>query len=326
MKYVRGRYKSEDTRHDYLVTIKKYYRWLNAGEDPEITKFFRATKNKSKTKLPDDLLTESEVLAMIETTRNPKDRALIAVLWDSGARIGEIGTLLLKNVRFDEYGAEFLVSGKTGMRRVRAVFSVPYLMRWMEVHPDKDNSDAPLWWNDNPDPNNIKTAMGHASLTKQIKKAANAAGIKKKVHAHLFRHSRATYMANHLTEAQMDAIFGWVQGSTMPSTYIHLSGRDTDKAILKAQGIDIGGDDTHGTNVQKCPRCQRINTPQSVFCVNCGAALNINAVNEIESEQNDLAEMKKQIQQMQQDMQKMGELTKMVSKHPGLAKLLDESE
>ncbi|WP_406661551.1 tyrosine-type recombinase/integrase [Methanolobus sp. ZRKC3] len=36
--------------------------------------------------------------------------------------------------------------------------------------------------------------------------------------------------------------------------------------------------------------------------------------------------MNQRIEQMQQDMQKMAELTKMVSKHPGLAKLLDESE
>jgi hypothetical protein len=44
-------------------------------------------------------------------------------------------------------------------------------------------------------------------------------------------------MANYLTEAQMNAYFGWVQGSGMPSVYVHLSGRDIDDAILKANGV-----------------------------------------------------------------------------------------
>jgi integrase/recombinase XerD len=35
----------------------------------------------------------------------------------------------------------------------------------------------------------------------------------------------------------MDAYFGWIQGSDMPSIYVHLSGRDIDDAILKANGI-----------------------------------------------------------------------------------------
>lgn len=44
-------------------------------------------------------------------------------------------------------------------------------------------------------------------------------------------------MTNYLTEAQMNVYFGWVQGSDMPGVYVHLSGRDVDDAILKANGI-----------------------------------------------------------------------------------------
>ena len=31
--------------------------------------------------------------------------------------------------------------------------------------------------------------------------------------------------------------FGWVQGSEMAATYVHLSGRDVDNALLKLQGL-----------------------------------------------------------------------------------------
>ncbi|WP_340819137.1 hypothetical protein [Methanolobus sp. WCC4] len=35
----------------------------------------------------------------------------------------------------------------------------------------------------------------------------------------------------------MNAYFGWVQGSDMPAVYVHLSGRDVDDAVLKANGV-----------------------------------------------------------------------------------------
>jgi hypothetical protein len=46
-------------------------------------------------------------------------------------------------------------------------------------------------------------------------------------------------MANPLTEFQMNHYFGWTQGSNMPSTYVHLSGKDLDGAILKMNGQKV---------------------------------------------------------------------------------------
>ena len=65
---------------------------------------------------------------------------------------------------------------------------------------------------------------------------ASRAGIKKRVNPHGFRHARATNLADHLTEAQMNEYLGWVQSPKMTSIYVHLSGRDVDKALLKLHG------------------------------------------------------------------------------------------
>ena len=35
----------------------------------------------------------------------------------------------------------------------------------------------------------------------------------------------------------MNTYFGWIQGPEMSSIYVHLSGRDIDYAILKANGV-----------------------------------------------------------------------------------------
>ena len=37
----------------------------------------------------------------------------------------------------------------------------------------------------------------------------------------------------------MKQYFGWVQGSKIASVYVHLSGRDVDKALLRLNGIEV---------------------------------------------------------------------------------------
>ena len=64
---------------------------------------------------------------MINAATNKRDKAIIALLWDIGARIGKIGSLRVKHVKFDDLGCIIIVSGKTGPGRVRAVWSVDYL-------------------------------------------------------------------------------------------------------------------------------------------------------------------------------------------------------
>jgi len=65
------------------------------------------------------MLTEAEVELLISKALNPRDKALIALLADSGLRIGEALKLRVKDIYFDDYGA-FLIApeGKTGARRV----------------------------------------------------------------------------------------------------------------------------------------------------------------------------------------------------------------
>jgi Site-specific recombinase XerD len=228
--------RSQWLKHDYKITLKKFYKWYYKEDYPELTKWIKATIKKKDQKLPEDLLTESDVLKMIEYAKRKMDKAMIALLWDIGARIGEIGTLTIRHIYFDEFGALISVRGKTGYRRVRAVWSVDYLKAWLQVHPEGYNPDAPLWTTFDSKGNSLKPLQYGAARMK-LQRIARKAGINKKIHPHLFRHSRCTYMANYLTEAQMNVYFGWPQGSDMPGVYVHLSGRDIDDAILKANGV-----------------------------------------------------------------------------------------
>ncbi|MDN5310701.1 MAG: integrase/recombinase XerD [Methanolobus sp.] len=119
--------KSEWTKHDYKIALKKFYKWLSNEDKPVLTKWISTTIKKKNQKMPEDILTESDILKLIDHASNKRDKVIIALLWDIGARIGEVGNLLIKHLTFDEYGAIINLNGKKGFRRVRAVWSVEYL-------------------------------------------------------------------------------------------------------------------------------------------------------------------------------------------------------
>jgi len=81
----------------------------------------------------------------------------------------------------------------------------------------------------------------------------------------------------------MNQIFGWKQGSDMPSIYVHLSGRDVDDAILGVYGLKKSEEEMPKLTPKICPRCQQSNAYDGKFCSKCGLALGINAAAQIEA-------------------------------------------
>jgi integrase len=272
---------SEWTKHDYKVILKIFYRWLKRTEDyPEEVKWIKASFRSSSI-LPEEILTEDDIKKLVESAFSLRDKAFILVLYESGCRIGEILSLRIRNVQFDNYGAVLLVSGKTGDRRVRIIASAPKLSAWLENHPLGDNVDAPLWVISGA--RNRNNIFSYGAAKAMLKDVAKRAGIKKRVYPHLFRHSRATFLANFLTEAQLKQHFGWVQASDMASTYVHLSGRDVDNALLKLQGVKTVSQEKEAIlKTISCRRCKENNSPTSRFCARCGSPLDVKSELELD--------------------------------------------
>ena len=277
---------AEHTKYDLKVMLKMFYKWLKGNDEvvpPEISWLKKSKKNLNH-KLPEDLLSEDEVLQMTEAAINPRDKTMILVLYETGCRIGELLSLQMKNVNFDQYGAVLRVSGKTGDRRVRIISSAPSLASWLNAHPRAKDPEAWLWFQYK---NNKKTdkCLRHGTVYATLKKIAKRAGIHKKVYPHLFRHSRATALANKLTEAQMKEHFGWVQGSEMAATYVHLSGRDVDSAFLKIHGlVQAENPQEEKLKLRICQRCKEHNSPSSKFCTKCGLPLDEQMIASIENQ------------------------------------------
>lgn len=275
---------SEYTKYDFRVILKMFYKWLEGKDEffPKKIAWLKKSMKKFDHKLPEQLITEDEVLKMAEAAMNPRDKTLILVLYETGCRIGELASLQMRNVSFDQYGAVLRVTGKTGDRRVRIISSAPVLALWLNSHPRAKDPEAWLWMQYKNHKITDK-CLRHGTIYATLRKIAKKAGIQKKVYPHLFRHSRATSLANKLTESQMKEHFGWVQGSDMAATYVHLSGRDVDNAFLKMHGLaPIENAQEEKMRLRTCQRCKENNSPAFKFCVKCGMPLDESFISKAE--------------------------------------------
>lgn len=307
------------SKHDYKVIIKLFYRWLingnGRGDYPAIVAWISTKMAESTKKLPEDLLTEADVRLLIKHAKNVRDKALIGCLYESGVRVGELLSMTIKNITFDDLGAVILVTGKTGARRVRCDVFATQLQTWLDNHPEQDNRDAFVWAS----VGNRKKLMKYSGVRAMLQKCAKRAGVEKRVSPHQFRHSRATHIANHFSDAQMKAYFGWVQSSEMASVYIHTSGKDIDAAFRKLYGKHKEAIKPRESSI-KCPKCQRMSPPNSIRCQTCSHAFTTEALIE---DNNKLAKM----QQGDDVLHKLiSELVKVPTLREGMLKVMQEAK
>lgn len=254
------------------MQVKHFLRWLHGcrvkkDPTPEFLKCVRMQNRRQE--LPKDILSRAEVRRLIGACESQRDRALVFVAYESGARAGEVLGLRIADLAFDQFGAVLRIGGKTGERRIRLVESVPDLRLWLSMHPNGDDPEAPLW----PTLRQRRGPLGIMGFHILLGKLCKEARIRKHVHPHLLRHSRATHLANVLTEAQMREFFGWAKNSDMPSVYVHLSGRDVDSTLLKHYGIRVEAPKEDLLEPKTCPWCQAVSSPSARFCQSCNAPL-----------------------------------------------------
>ncbi len=72
------------TKQGYKVTIKRFFRWLNGGKEPEMTEWIKTPIKQSDQMLPEELLTEEECMSMIDCANHPRDKAIAASWYDAG--------------------------------------------------------------------------------------------------------------------------------------------------------------------------------------------------------------------------------------------------
>jgi integrase len=268
---------SDSTLYQYRAVLKKFLSTISPEQARNI-------KLKVKRKEPPIILSQKEIEQLIDACRNPRDKALISFLYESGCRKGELVSIRLENVTFTDFGATVTIpKGKTGPRTIPIVYAASYLRQWVESHPTKGSGD-PLFCS-------LQAPFAQFSfsgLSHLMRTLKERTGLNKDLYPHLLRHSRASHLANQFTEQQLKQFLGWTAGSNMAAVYVHLSQRDIQNAVLKAYGIESHTEDKDTFKVGRCPRCKELNPEKSLYCGKCGLPLKEEVKKKIEK---DMAEI-----------------------------------
>lgn len=222
-----------------------------------------------------DLLTPEEIKATLGVIQNTRDKALVSILWETGARIAEIGNLQLKHVSKREHGYTLDVNGKTGQRSPLVVSSAPNLALWLANHPFRNDPEAPLWVHYQF--SNTPRQMQYGTIRYLLQRYLRQAGVTKRVYPHLFRHSRATYVlaSGIMTEQAAKVYFGWVPNTDQLATYSHLVDQDANDAILRENNLTREQKAQQLLAPRACSICGELNQPDTVYCTKCSAVLDL---------------------------------------------------
>lgn len=263
------------SQNTYKRKLKPFFIWMGFSKKI-LNQLLRKKTEIIKTIKKADLLTRDEIREILKKMRRPVDKCILMMLLESKARKRELIDLKIKDVVFyDSHAMLYIRSSKTAQRNIPLVESIPYIFRYLEDHPQKDDPEAPFFITKY---RGIFNKYSPNAFNRILER--NAGFLDKNIYPHLLRHTGLTEMASKLTEFQLKQIAGWTMSSKQAARYVHLSNDDLENKILEIHGIKPPEKETRITHIEiiKCPRCEFENTDLDRFCSRCGSALNIQIV------------------------------------------------
>lgn len=234
-------------------------------------------KTPSTKKRASDMLTYEEVGRIIQAADNFRDRALVAVMYEGGLRPIECSCMKWSDIKFDEYGAVLNTSEKTGKPRYVRLISSAVALKELRT---RENGDGPVFPPENRShPPGARThglqevsGISPHRINDLVQELGARAGIKKRCHAHLLRHSRITHMMEDKIPESIIKLQHWGSlSSPMLSSYAHVSNTFIDETLLEHAGIKPEkGNKKPSIKPIQCESCKTINLPGSKLCSSCG--------------------------------------------------------
>ncbi len=274
-------YKPETLEKKY-TQIKKFLRisaGLKKGRYPPCIDNFQPYIPKKQCELTlEEFKTQDEVKLMLEKTYNKgsifdlRNQAMLALLNDVGARLSEIISMNRKHLKEEtSNGHTFLVvtlpESKTQPRTIISYLAIPYLKRWLSVHPLKE-PNAPLFISKK------EKRIEYGVLRKIFQRVFTRAGFEVPRYrlTRIFRHLFATRCDAFFSQAQKEQWGGWANKTIVNSVYTHLNYKSLVEPYFTMISKECDG---HANPMmpRQC-KCGHLN-PNQTFCSACGTDLKI---------------------------------------------------
>lgn len=171
---------SRSTQNQHINAIKFYHEHVLGRE----RKTYWLDRPKKETKLP-VVLSIEETTDLLNQIKNLKHRCIVALLYSSGLRVGEVINLKIEHI--DSSNMQLIIkSGKGAKDR-----NIPLDKRLLTLLRNYYKAHKPTEYLFN---GQLELKYSTTSIRAFIKKAAHQAGIKKNVTPHTLRHSYATHL------------------------------------------------------------------------------------------------------------------------------------
>lgn len=265
-------------------------------------------RDKSETIKPTDLLTDEEMLKLIEASKKIGGRyvkrnvAILYCLFDGAFRPSELLNIKIGNVFFSEDHYKVNTTGKTGDKSLTLVTSMIPLKEWLAEHPKSSDYDAYVFYD-----NNEEERIPYGKLKKFMKKIQYESGVKKRIFSYLFRHSSITQYVKLLKSPQLVKRYGnWTKNSNMINRYTHLADSDQEDAILALHGLKKKDEGKVSILFSKiCPGCKERNSADKSHCTKCGTILSMKLAQEREAKKlNEIRQIEKSFSSTVKELQK----------------------
>jgi integrase len=261
-------YRAKHALNGYIQVVSVIKDALNYLKRKEISGEIRIPKRASPDEnIREQLIRPEEIERLINGAPTLRDRLLIELFDELGNRRGEMANLRVKDVQFDQYSAVLWLRGKTGTGSRRVYRAVPDLRTYLNDHPFKEQPEYPLLLTiDNSKPLSYQQIyIRIRTLSKRI--------LKRPIHPHQFRHTRATEDAKWFNDREMMKLNRWRTSKTI-ETYTHLTMRDVDDKDLVLHGMKAKQEILRPiAETIRCPECHEENAPIAIYCVKCGNTL-----------------------------------------------------
>lgn len=230
---------------------------------------------------PQDILLPEDIKKLVNVATLERDRCLIAVLYESGLRLGELLALKNNMVEMNEQSQEvtFHIPNqegcKTGARSVLCLEVYGYVQDWLKCNP-----------------NTQFMPLSESGVQKAINKLFKRAGIDKPSNPHMFRHSSITNACIMKMQPNQISMRYWgIPNSNMLSIYLHLSEQIVSSGYRDAKGMGNGNGST-------------IINPLAARCVNCGRLVQAGSLCKTCEDSKKLSEENKELKKEMQEIKK----------------------
>lgn len=302
----------------YATTVsvtKRFARWLFDDEMPKTLNSIKQLTDKEKRKLRRvnngnyQTITWEEGLKISEATNSIQLKAMLMTELDGGLRPSEFFSLRYGDVKRDE---KFIIlqlsETKTSEPRNVIIYrAAPYLSRWLELHPLK-NDKSPLWLMENKvkssryRKNKESWSYDYDSARKLLAKIAKEAGVNKPLYFYNLRHSAIALSK----QENMNPDLAAEKFGHSIKFYTETYGRLTEKQQINRYKAHFGEpmDNVSDTKKPKeCPMCGCINEPEKTHCEKCNSALSLTvAINADKKKGEELSELKKALEAQQRQI------------------------